>query len=148
MDLSGAVTDQDSFTVSPLTTAIQNFNIALTSPREIAASATSTGLPGDNTNALALAALMDTNITALDSETFADFYQRLVGQVGAQSKNALDVFDFSEGFLYELNNRRDAISGVNMDEEAANLIRYQRAYQAAARLIQTADEIFKVLLNL
>ena len=52
-DISGAVTDQDSFKVSPLTTAVSNLGTAVTSAQTIAASGTSAGLPGDNTNALA-----------------------------------------------------------------------------------------------
>jgi len=146
--ISGAVTDQDSFTVSPLTTAISNFGTAITSPREIAASGTLAGLPGDNTNALAVAGLMNSQVTALDSSTFSDYYQSLVGQTGTQSKVASDELTFADNFLSNLNNRRDSISGVNLDEEASNLIRFQRTYQAGARLIQAADEIFQTLLQL
>jgi flagellar hook-associated protein 1 FlgK len=53
-----------------------------------------------------------------------------------------------DNFLAELNARRDSISGVNLDDEAANLLRFQRAYEAGARLIKTADEIFQTLLNI
>ncbi|MBI5601869.1 MAG: flagellar hook-associated protein FlgK [Deltaproteobacteria bacterium] len=147
-DIMGPVTDLDRFTVSPLTTAIKNFQTALTAPRQIAASGTATSLPGDNTNALALADLSNSQSTALDSETFANYYQGLVGQIGTQSRMASDELTFQDNFLTGLTTRRDAASGVNMDEEAANLIRYQRAYEAAARLIRTADEIFQTLLNL
>jgi flagellar hook-associated protein 1 FlgK len=146
--LSGAVTDQDSFTISPLTTAIQNFGTAVIDPREIAAAGTAISAPGDNANALALAGLMDSKISTLNSDTFANYYQTLVGQVGSQSKAASDGLTFSNNFLTQLNNQRDSVSGVNMDEEAANLVRFQRAYEAAARLIQTADTIFQDLLNL
>ena len=147
-DIMGPVTDLDRFTVSPLTAAVKNFQTALTAPRQIAASGTATGLPGDNTNALALADLSNSQSTALDSETFANYYQGLVGQIGTQSRMASDELTFLDNFLTGLTTRRDAVSGVNMDEEAANLIRYQRAYEAAARLIRTADEIFQTLLNL
>jgi flagellar hook-associated protein 1 len=146
--ISGAVTAQDSFTVSPLTTAILDFGNALTDPRKVAASGTAAGVPGDNTNALDLSNIVSTKFNELHSGTFSDYYQTLVGQVGSQSKTAADNLTFSNNFLTQLNNQRDSVSGVNMDEEAANLVRFQRAYEAAARLIKTADEIFQTLLNL
>jgi flagellar hook-associated protein 1 FlgK len=146
--ISGSVTDRDHFTVSPLITAIQTLGTFVTSAQQIAASGTATGLPGDNTNALALAGLMDRTITTLNSQPFANYYQTLVGQVGSQSRAASDELKFSDNFLTRLNSQREAISGVNMDEEAANLIRFQRAYEAGARLIKTADELFQTLLNL
>jgi len=55
---------------------------------------------------------------------------------------------FADNFLSQLNTQHDSISGVNLDEEASNLILFQRAYQAAARLITMADELYKTLLNL
>jgi len=147
-DMSGAVTDQDSFTVSPLTTAIQNLKTNITSYQQIAASGTADGLPGDNTNALAIAGLTDSNITALNSDTFANYYKNLVAKVGNQSQTASDELTFSNNFLSQLNTQRDSVSGVNMDEEASNLIIFQRAYQAAARVITTADTIYQTLLNM
>ena len=138
-DMSGSVTDQDSFTVSPLTTAIQNFRTNITSSQQIAASGTAAGLPGDNTNALAIANLANREISALDSDTFSDYYKNLVANVGNQSRAASDELTFADNFLSQLNTQRDSVSGVNMDEEASNLIIFQRAYQAAARLITTAD---------
>lgn len=147
-DITGPVTDLDRFTVSPLTAAVKNFQTAITAPRQIAASGTATGLPGDNTNALALADLFNSRSTALNSETFANYYQALVGRIGSQSQSASDELTFSDNFLTGLTTRRDAVSGVNMDEEAADLIRFQRAYEAAARLIRTADELLQTLLNL
>jgi len=146
--ISGAVTDQDQFTVSPLTTAIRNFETAVTDGQKIAASGTAAGLPGDNTNALTLAELMDTKLVALKSDTFANYYKSLVAEIGTRSEAASDELTFINNFLAGLNDRRDSISGVSLDEEAADLIRFQRAYQAAARLIQTADEMFQTLLNL
>lgn len=147
-DISGAVTDQDSFKVSPLTTAVAKLGTAVTSAQAIAASGTAVGIPGDNTNALAMTDLGDSNITALESATFANYYQTLVAKVGNQTQAASDELTFMDNFLAQLNDRRDSISGVNMDDEAANLILFQRAYQAAARLITTADEIFQTILNL
>jgi flagellar hook-associated protein 1 len=146
--ISGAVTDQDYFTVSPLTKAIQSFGTAITDAKKIAASGTAANLPGDNANALAMAGLVDNQVTALNADTLTNYYQNLVGQVGIQNQAASDELKFCINFLTQLNNQRDSISGVNMDEEAANLVRFQRAYEAGARLIKAADEIFQTLLQL
>jgi flagellar hook-associated protein 1 FlgK len=146
--ISSAAADQDSFTVSPLTGAIQNFGAAISDPRKIAASGTQAGSPGDNANALALADLAHRNIDALGSEPFSNYYQTLVGTVGNQSRAASDELTFSNNLLTQLNSQRESLSGVNMDDEAANLVRFQRAYEAGARLISTADELLKTILNL
>jgi flagellar hook-associated protein 1 len=147
-DISQAADDGDSFTVtSPsLKTAIQNFSVAITDPRAIAASLS--GAPGDNSNALALADLANQEFAGLDSDTLSGYYQRLVGRVGNQSQAASTESTFSENFLNQLNAQREALSGVNMDDEAANLVRFQRSYQAAARLISTADELLQTILDM
>ncbi len=147
-DINGAITDRDSFKVSPLTNAISNMGTAVASAWAIAASGTAGGLPGDNTNALAIIDFVNSPITALDSGTFANFYERLVTQVGSQSQAASDELTFADNFMAQLNTQHDSVSGVNLDEEASNLIIFQRAYQAAARLIKTADELFQSILNL
>jgi flagellar hook-associated protein 1 FlgK len=147
--ISGAVTATDSFTVAPdLSKAIQNFETAITDPREIAASSSAATVPGDNANALLMADIINQDIVELNSTTFTDYYQSLVGQIGSQSKTAADGLTYNNNFLTMLNTQRASISGVSMDEEAANLVRFQRAYQAAARLIQTADVLFEDLINL
>jgi flagellar hook-associated protein 1 FlgK len=63
-------------------------------------------------------------------------------------QTAADSLTFDSNLLSALQTRRDAISGVSLDEEAANLIRYQRSYEAGARMIVVADELFRTILNL
>jgi flagellar hook-associated protein 1 FlgK len=133
--------------VQDLSKAITSFGLQITDPRKIAASDDQAGSPGNNANALKIAALADSNITAL-GDTFSNFYQGLVGRVGNQSRAASEELTFSNNLLTQLNTQRDSLSGVNMDEEAANLIRFQRAYEAGARLISTADELLKTILNM
>jgi len=147
-EISGTVSDQDSFQVSPLTTAVAGFQTALTSAQQIAAAGSSSGVPGDNENALALADLIHQGLTVLDNQSLEDHYQYLVAQVGLKTQEASEALTFTENFLNHLNDRRDSVSGVSLDEEATNLIRFQRAYQAAARLIRATDELFQTLLNL
>ncbi|MEW6187356.1 MAG: flagellar basal body rod C-terminal domain-containing protein [Thermodesulfobacteriota bacterium] len=146
--ISGAVTSADTFEISPLTTAVSNFGTALNSIQQIAASGTLAGVPGDNSNALLLAGLVSQNLAPLEASTLTEYYQTLVAEIGLKSQAASETLEFSENFLNNLSDRRDSISGVSLDEEAANLIRFQQAYQAAARLIRTADEMFEALMSM
>ncbi len=146
--ISGAVTSTDSFTVSPLATAVSNFGVALSDPQKIAASSTAAGIPGDNTMALQISQLADAAVGDLGNTTFSEYYGALVSTVGAMKQSAADSLTFDNNLLTALQNRRDSVSGVSLDEEAANLIRYQRSYEAGARMIKVADELLQTILNL
>lgn len=146
--ITGAVTAADTFEVSPLTDAIKNFNVALSDANKVAAASAAGDLPGDNSMALQIAAITDTAISNLSSSTFTEFYQGLVTTVGSLSRAAADSSTFDENLLAEIKTRRDSASGVSLDEEAANLIRYQRAYEAGAKMIQVADELIQAVLNI
>lgn len=146
--ITGAVTAADSFGVSPLTDAIQNFGTAITSADQIAASSTLAGLPGNNANALLLAQASQTAVANLGNTTFSQYYQGLVTTIGSLSQAAGDSQTFDENLLTQIETRRDSISGVSLDEEAANLIRYQRSYEAAAKIIQITDELIQTVINL
>lgn len=147
-EISGAVQESDVFQISPLINAVSGFQTAISSIRQIAASSSESGVPGDNANAWALADLFGQELSTLNGQSLSDHYQYLVTQVGLKSREALDALTFSENFLNHLTDRRDSVSGVSLDEEAANLIRFQRAYQAAARMIRATDELFETLLSL
>jgi flagellar hook-associated protein 1 FlgK len=147
-DDTGAPAAGDRFLISPLKNAIQNFSAAITNPDKIAASSTSTGIPGDNINALDLANLSHTEITNLDNSTVTGYYSQIVSISGSQSRTAIDNLMFDENLLSKIRATQQSISGVSIDEETANLIRYQRAYEAGARIIRTADELMEVLINL
>ena len=102
---------------------------------------------GDNRNALALADIFDSKLLGNGTESVNDAYRRLVGDVGATTRQAELASGAQHRMLERSLAERDAISGVNLDEEAANLVRYQQAYQAAAQVIATANEMFQTLLN-
>lgn len=146
--ISGAVTVADGFSVSPLTSAVANFSTALTDPRAVAASASAAGVPGENATAVALAQLADATITSLGSSTFSGWYNNLVAEVGAARQATTDSLTFDTNVLNQLRTQRDSVSSVSLDEEAANLIRFQRAYQAGAQVIKMADELLQTILNL
>ena len=139
--------DGDKFFISPIRDAISNMDVAITDTDQIAAAATTAGVPGDNSNALALTNLAQSQLTELGG-TFESYYRGLVSEIGTISRAASDSLKFDENLLYEIENRRESISGVSLDEEAANLIKFQRSFEAGARMIKVTDELLQTILNL
>jgi flagellar hook-associated protein 1 FlgK len=87
-------------------------------------------------------------VANLNNDTFNDYYGEIVSTAGSMSQSATDSLKFDDNLLFELNNRREATSGVSLDEEAANLIRFQRAFEAGARIIKITDELLETIINL
>lgn len=102
---------------------------------------------GDNRNALALADLQITGIFDNGVNNYQETYSSLVGQIGSVTHSAGVDRDAQEALLSQAVDRRSQVSGVNLDEEAADLIKFQQAYEAAARVIQTAQSLFDTLIN-
>ena len=102
---------------------------------------------GDNRNALLLSGLQQKPTLAGGTATYQDAYGQIIADVGAKTQQANIGRDARETLLKQSVDARDSVSGVNLDEEAANLIKTQQAYQAAARLISTADSLFQTLLD-
>jgi flagellar hook-associated protein 1 FlgK len=123
--------------------AAENMAVAITDPSKIAAS--SDGTQGDNANALAMANIR--NQAVVNGETATDFYSNLVSTVGSDVSSATDEQEAVGLVLTQLQNQRSDISGVSLDEEAANLIRYQRAYEAAARVVSTIDQLTETVIQ-
>jgi len=116
-----------------------------------AATATSTTavlpkLPSDNANASILYNLFNTTIIAGSKP--ADFYQSIVSDVGVTAGSAETSVNAQSTLVDQLEQRRQEISGVSLDEEAANLIKFQKSYEAAAKMISIADDMLAVLLNM
>lgn len=88
-------------------------------------------------------AVMDDGVS-----TFDDSYNAIVGQVGIQAKRTQAAQVAQADIVKQLGNIRESISGVSLDEETTKLIEYQKAFDASARLIRTADEMFDTVLNL
>ncbi|MCX7913278.1 MAG: flagellar hook-associated protein FlgK [Thermodesulfovibrionales bacterium] len=146
--ISGTVTEKDKFLISPLMRVIKNFNVAITDPNKVAASSNNTQLPGNNENALAIVKLSQSQISNLGSLTFANYYRGIVTETASLAAAAKDSFSFEENLLMEISKRRESISGVSLDEEAINLIKFQRAYEASAKMIKVTDELLQTILEL
>ena len=104
------------------------------------------GGTGDNRNALALANALGKGLLDGSTTSVNDAASRLVGRVGVAARQAQASRDAQSVVKQESIDSRESVSGVNLDEEAANLIKYQQAYQAAAQMIRVASDLFDSLL--
>jgi len=102
----------------------------------------------DSRNGLKLAALQTQNTTGGGKATFQSTYAALVSQVGTDTAEATTTSKAQQALLTQATNSRSSISGVNLDEEAANLLKYQQAYQASAKALQVGSQLFQTLLDL
>jgi flagellar hook-associated protein 1 FlgK len=125
--------------------AASQIAVALTQGNQLAAG---TGAaPGDNRNALQLAALSSKKVIG-GTETFTGFYANLASRVGTEvQQNSLTRMG-SEDSLLQLQNRRDSSAGVSLEEEMINLIMFQKGFEASAKLLSTVDEMMDSLLSL
>ena len=113
----------------------------------IAASAD--GNSGDNGIALAIAGMRNADhLDGLQGDTVEGFFFTLLGEVGSRSKEAQTMAENHRLFSSQIDNRRQSVQGVSLNDEASNLVLYQRAYQAAARTVSIIDEIMEVTINL
>ncbi len=105
---------------------------------------------GDNTNSLEITKIQSyeyTRFTGGTQNTLDGFYNSLVGEVANRTRTVDRSFEFNTLVNNQLNEMRDSVSGVSLDEEMANLVKFQHAYSAAARLITMSDEMLQTLLN-
>jgi flagellar hook-associated protein 1 FlgK len=107
-----------------------------------------TGGTADNRNAALLADLQVKNTLAGGTASYQAAYAQLTSSVGNTAHEMQIASDAQDTIALRANEREQALSGVNLDEVAANLLRYQQAYQAAGKVIQIASTLFDTLLNL
>ena len=109
-------------------------------------SAGQTNNPGDNSNAVLLSNLRNLPVV-LGNATFEETVQSMFGTLGSLTAESIDRLDNQSLISQQLDNQRQRISGVNVDEEATNMIIFQRAFQASARLIVVVDRLLETLIN-
>jgi flagellar hook-associated protein FlgK len=112
------------------------------------AAAAQGGAAGDNTVANLISALQSRQVMDGGTSTIDDYYNTQVGQVGAVAQRAMKAQESQKNVISQLTNIRESISGVSLDEETTKMIEFQKTYDASARLIKTADEMFDTILNL
>lgn len=127
----------------------------LADPSKVAAAATpvppATFGPGDGTNALKLAALKDQTVITpgdpLQNKTLQGFYQNRVSDAAGKAATAKTAGDSATASATQLGRQRDSVTGVSSDTEMVNMLKYQRSYQASARVVKTMDEMVGTLIN-
>lgn len=112
------------------------------------AAASRPNAPGDNIVANVISALQYERLLDNGTATLDDFYNTQVGQIGAVTQRAIKSAESQKNIMTQLSNIRESISGVSLDEETTKMIEFQRAYDASARLIRTADEMLETVINL
>ncbi len=142
---SGTPAAGDRWLIRITADAATNFGVVLSDPRQIAAAASS-GAPGDNSNALALVALQTSQTLSNSTTTYTGHYAQLVARTASYAAEADIAVKAYDSLARQAFETQQSLSGVNLDEEAANLIRYQQAYQAAARAMQVASSLLDELL--
>ncbi len=123
--ISGTPGDKDTFTVGPNTSGV-----------------------GDSRNGALLAALQTKNVMNNGTATFQTSYAQMVNFVGTKAREAQISGTAADAAVTQATNAQQSVSGVNLDEEAANLLRYQQAYQASGKVMQVASQLFDTLLSI
>ncbi len=144
-DLSGG-TGTPFFTGTTATDISVNATL-VADPRKIQAGGDSTAT-GDNKVALSLARLASQPITALGQQTFAQHYTATVTSLGQKLSSTNSQIDNQSLVQSMLQSQRDSVSGVSLDEEMTNMMKYQKAFQASAKLVSTVSEMLDDIINL
>jgi len=105
------------------------------------------GADGDNRNGLLLSDLQSSRLLLNGSSSYADTYGQMVANIGATTRQSEISSEALSALLDQTVEARESISGVNLDEEAANILKFQQAYSASAQMIKVSDTLFNTLIN-
>jgi flagellar hook-associated protein 1 len=134
-------------TSGSVTGAASQISVAITDPSQIATSSAATAT-GSNGNVLALANVQNQAMTGLGGETVTDYYSNLVDNIGNQVSSANSQQTTASAVMEQLQNQLTSVSGVSIDEEAANLVQYQNAYEASAQVISLVNQLMQTTINM
>jgi len=149
-DLNGNVPASTVFTGTNISNFAVNSNL-LNDPRLLAAAE---GPPsaflgvGDGSNALAMAQLRTTPNAALGNTSYIDYFNGIISNLGIDTRTFINRSDTQQTLMNSLGQRRESTSGVNMDEELIDMLRYQRAFEASSKTVQMFDEITRTIINM
>lgn len=148
VSLTGAAAAGDVFEVNAYSHAAHDLTVVLTDPASVAAASTKSGAPGNNTNMLSLVALQSRQFASLAGGTLGDAYRTTAASLGVAVQTADRETTAQETLSDQIETLRAQVSGVSIDEELVNLIKFQRGFEAASRLVRVTDEMFQTLLSL
>ena len=146
LTVSGNPDARDSFLVKPLQNVVSRMSVAITNESQIAAAGAKGG-ESDNRNAQKLLAIQDARLVNGNS-TLSQAYAGMVSETGNKTKSLETSAKTEKNVLSQLISRQQSVSGVNLDEEYANLTRYQQYYMANAQVLKTASSLFDALLSI
>ena len=143
----------DSFKISPTANAARNFSLTTTDPLSIAAAAGGALTPanvssGDNSNMVNLLNIQTNKLINNGSSNVFTAFNQFISSIGSQSHELQVQSTFDASVAQKTSQALQNDSGVNLDEEAANLIKFQQAYQASGKVMQVAKQMFDSLLNM
>ncbi|MDH3502930.1 MAG: flagellar hook-associated protein FlgK [Nitrospirota bacterium] len=144
--ITGAPGTGDVFHVNAQQGAAQRFGVALSNTDKIATASTAAAIPGDNTNALALVNIHTNRQSDLGNVTLNDYHTITLGDVGSATRESDLALKSKTIEADQLTALRESVSGVSLDEELTNLLIFQRSFEASARMITVADELFQTIL--
>lgn len=104
--------------------------------------------PGDNRISIAISKLQHEKILDEGTTTFEEGYLKSVGKIGLRTAKAKIDLEQSSGILAQAKSIKERLSGVSIDEETANMVKFQHAYDASAKVIKTADEMFDAVMGM
>lgn len=137
---------------SAVTDAASSLEMNITQTADVAAATTGTpgsGAPGDNTNALAILQLEQGTPAGLGSnDTYVSYYGKIASTVGVEAARNRQALAGYEDSLVQLENLRDGIDGVSLEEEMINLMKYQKGFEASAKFLATVDEMMGTLITI
>lgn len=149
-DLNGAAGGAFFSNVGPLATFdIQQLDVdpAIAADGRLIAAASTPGAPGDGDNALAVAGLKFTALGAPVNATADDYYRQTIAALGIESQQAQHMAQTQQALVQQVDNQRQSVAGVNLDEEMMSLIQSQHAFEAASRLVTIMDEMMDTIIN-
>ena len=135
----------DACIIDPVFQAARLIEVEIDDPALIAAAADGQAA-GNNQNMLAMIELRDQSLLKGGTTSFTDMYSSLVTDVAGRTQRAKSSAETEETLLSSAIERQSSLQGVSLDEEAANLIRFQQAYQAAAQIVAVSGEVFETLI--
>jgi len=102
----------------------------------------------NNENAKAITELQHTQISELGNQTFNEYYSSNLAQIGQDVQNAQNNSEYYQTMYQQFSDRKQALTGVSLDEQFINLIKYQTTYNASAKMVNVADEMLQTIINL
>ena len=147
ISLSGTPAEGDEFLIRPTAGVAAGLSVALVNTNDIAASAQANAV-GDNRNVLKMIALQTAKTLNGGTDSYQSAYAQLVNRIGSQTQELAATSTSAATIRSQAETALQNVSGVNLDEEAASLIKYQQAYQAAGKVLQLAKQMFDSLLSI